>query len=424
MSPEPSNAPPVAPEPGHRHLTIQHLTIQMEIADIPTVVDSGGGMGHISPQEPPSQPNTPTLRAPFTGLNEKLVKVQRCPATVGPGCTRSRGESGLRLAGMFRPSRKGAGIAGTIAMRSAPYGAGLFCCARPGAFGKGIKRCDLELTLNATQDMAAQPGKPDIAVVLVGRGSSYSRQPAEDLSSLACRLRSACPEWLVEVAILEQGGPSLPQALDACQQASAGTIVVLPVFLPLENATRNWLRFLARRWLERLPAPARVLLAGPFDNPGNLANAVMESVDLALQSGAAVATANDQAGAPDPDWSVIPPHSYHVLFCQGPRCTAAGAAEVGAWLRMRLKDAGLDRGPGYVLAARTGCLYPCNLGPVMVVYPDGTWYCGLDEDAVSRIVDRHFVNGEPLSANAFRPSPHQQSLRNSQTPHPESLGDE
>ena len=103
----------------------------MEIADIPPVVDSGGGMGHINRQEPPSQSNTPTLRAPFTGLNEKLVKVQRCPATVGPGCTRSRGESGLRLAGMFRPSRKGAGIAGTIAMRSAPWGQSIFVeCAR------------------------------------------------------------------------------------------------------------------------------------------------------------------------------------------------------------------------------------------------------------------------------------------------------
>ena len=97
---------------------------------------------------------------------------------------------------------------------------------------------------------------------------------------------------------------------------------------------------------------------------------------------------------------------------------------MGAWLRMRLKDAGLDRGPGHVLAARTGCLYPCNLGPVMVVYPEGTWYCGLDEDTVSRIVDRHFLNGEPVSANAFHPSPDRQSLANFQTPPPESLGDE
>ena len=285
----------------------------------------------------------------------------------------------------------------------------------------------MEVTLNTRQDIplrVAQPGEPDIAVLLVGRGSLYTRQPAGDLSNLARRLRSAYPEWLVEIALLEQGGPSLPQALDVCQRAGAGTIVVLPVFLPLEAATRNWLRFLARRWLERLPAPARVLLAGPFDNPGNLAAAAAEAISFALNSGAAVAASGGQAGAPDPDWSVIPPHTYHVLFCQGPRCTAAGAAEVGAYLRTRLKDAGLDHGPGHVLAARTGCLYPCNLGPVMVVYPEGTWYCGLDEDAISRIVDRHFLNGETVSANAFRPSPDRQFLRNSQTPPPESLGDE
>lgn len=285
----------------------------------------------------------------------------------------------------------------------------------------------MEVTLNTRQDIplrVAQPGEPDIAVLLVGRGSLYTRQPAEGLSNLARRLRSAYPEWLVEIALLEQGGPSLPQALDSCQRAGAGTIVVLPVFLPLEAATRNWLRFLARRWLERLPAPARILLAGPFDHPGSLADAAAESVSLALQSGAAVSAASGRAVAPDPDWSVIPPHAYHVLFCQGPRCTAAGAAEVGAYLRKRLKDAGLDHGPGHVLAARTGCLYPCNLGPVMVVYPEGTWYCGLDEDAVSRIVDRHFLNGETVSANAFRPSPYRQSFPNSQSTPPKSLGDE
>lgn len=256
------------------------------------------------------------------------------------------------------------------------------------------------------------PERQTIAVVLVGRGSLYTRQSAKELSSLAGSLRSAGPEWLIEVALLEQGGPSLPQALDACRQAGAGTIVVLPVFLPLESATRNWLRFLARRWLERSHVPVRVLLAGPFDNPRNLVDAAAESVALALQSGAPVATANEQTGAPDPDWSVIPPHSHHVLFCQGPRCTAAGAAELGAYLRKRLKDEGLDSGPGHVLAARTGCLYPCNLGPVMVVYPEGTWYCGLDEDAVSRIVESHFRKGETVPSHAFRPAPHRQSLQN------------
>ena len=180
---------------------------------------------------------------------------------------------------------------------------------------------------------------------------------------------------------------------------------------------------MCRRWLDQAAAPVRVHLAGSLNTPGRMADAAMESVHAALQSGANVASGNGKAGAPDPDWSVIPPHTYHVLFCQGPRCTAAGAAELGAHLRKRLKDEGLNRGPRHVLAARTGCLYPCNLGPVMVVYPEGTWYCGLDEDAVSRIVDRHFLNGETVSAHAFHPSPERQSFPNSQTPPPESLGD-
>ena len=262
-----------------------------------------------------------------------------------------------------------------------------------------------------------------IAVVLVGRGSLYTRQPADELSALARLLRSAHPEWQVELALLEQGGPSVPDALDACHRAGNGTIVVLPAFTPLETATRNWLRFVCRRWLEQVAAPIQVHLAGPLDNPSRLADAASESVRVVQQSGATVASANSKAGAPDPDWSVIPPHTYHVLFCQGPRCTAAGAAELGAHIRKRLKDTGLDSGARQVLAARTGCLYPCNLGPVMVVYPEGTWYCGLDAEVISRIVDRHFLNGETVSAHAFHPSPERQSLSNSQTPLLESLGE-
>ena len=281
--------------------------------------------------------------------------------------------------------------------------------------------------MNTMQDIPLQPAQshePDIAVVLVGRGSFYTRQPAKELSALADDLRFKHPTWLVTEALLEQGGPSLPQALESSRKAGAGTIVILPVFLPLEAAMRNWIRFLARRWLEQLPASVRVLLAGPLENPGSLADAATESIGRALGSKTTVASGSGKAGVPDPGWSVIPPHAYHVLFCQGPRCTAAGAAELNALLRMRLKDAGLDRGPGHVLAARTGCLYPCNLGPVMLVYPEGIWYCGLDEDAVSRIVDNHFLNGETVSAHAFRPSPDRQSFPIPQATHPESLGDE
>ena len=249
-------------------------------------------------------------------------------------------------------------------------------------------------------------------MVLVGRGSFYTRRPSEELSSLADNLRSKNPNWLITEALLEQGGPSLPQALEASRRAGARTAVLLPVFMPVEAATRNWLRYVARRWQQTSTASLQILFAHLFNDRRLVADAAMESVSRALVSETSVAYGSGNAGAPDPGWSVIPPHSYHVLYCQGPRCTASGAAELGAHLRMRLRDAGLDRGPRHVLAARTGCLYPCNLGPVMVVYPDGTWYCGLDEDAVSRIVDRHFLNGETVPSHAFRPAPHRQSFPN------------
>ena len=288
-------------------------------------------------------------------------------------------------------------------------------------------KCDSELSMNTIQDKSLQVSQhhePDIAVILVGRGSLYTQQPAEELSSLADELRFKHPTWLVTEALLEQGGPSLPQALESSRRAGAGTAVLLPVFMPVEAATRNWLRFVAQRWQRRFTAPLEILLGDLFNDSHDVADAAVQAVSRSLVSKTTLASDSGNAGTPDPDWSVIPPHAYHMLFCHGPRCTAAGAAELGAYLRKRLKDAGLDGGPGHVLAARTGCLYPCNLGPVMVVYPEGTWYCGLGEDAISRIVDCHFLNGKTVSANAFHPSPHRQLSPNSQTPPLESLGEE
>jgi (2Fe-2S) ferredoxin len=214
---------------------------------------------------------------------------------------------------------------------------------------------------------------------------------------------------MVTQALLEQGGPSLPDALEACRKAGVEQIIVLPAFIPLEVATRNWLRFVARRWLDETGAPVRVVFADSLaDHPGT-GEAAKELVRQASQRGVSLASIGQNPGTPEPDWSVIPPHNYHVLFCHGPRCAAAGAADLGAFFRKRLSDTGMDEGSGQVLAARTGCLYPCNLGPVMVVYPDGIWYCGLNEAVLDRIIEQHFRNGDPVGEYAFKPSPFPQS---------------
>ncbi len=42
------------------------------------------------------------------------------------------------------------------------------------------------------------------------------------------------------------------------------------------------------------------------------------------------------------------------------------------------------------------CLGLCKHGPNAVVYPSGTWYLGLEEDDVPKIVEGHLRDGEPV----------------------------
>ena len=50
-------------------------------------------------------------------------------------------------------------------------------------------------------------------------------------------------------------------------------------------------------------------------------------------------------------------------------------------------------GPGAVRINRAGCLGRCDQGPVMVVYPQETWYSFIDKEDVDEIINEHLVNG-------------------------------
>jgi (2Fe-2S) ferredoxin len=43
-----------------------------------------------------------------------------------------------------------------------------------------------------------------------------------------------------------------------------------------------------------------------------------------------------------------------------------------------------------------GCLDRCDLGPVLVVYPEAVWYTYVDNDDIDEIIDEHLVNGRPV----------------------------
>ncbi|MDQ6992428.1 MAG: ferredoxin [Mariprofundus sp.] len=97
---------------------------------------------------------------------------------------------------------------------------------------------------------------------------------------------------------------------------------------------------------------------------------------------------------------VLAPYKRHVLMCCGKSC--GENLPLLNYLKQKVADAGLTMGdPNAVRVNRAGCLGVCCEGPIMVVHPEGVWYCQLDEAAIDRIVDEHLKDGKVVASLAF-----------------------
>ena len=98
----------------------------------------------------------------------------------------------------------------------------------------------------------------------------------------------------------------------------------------------------------------------------------------------------------------MPKPKYHIVVCTNPRPPGhpkpsgggAGSQNILMALNMGLMERGFQ--PGDVLITGSTCLGPCELGPTMVVYPDGTWYSQVKESDVPLILDEHVKKGTPV----------------------------
>jgi (2Fe-2S) ferredoxin len=86
-------------------------------------------------------------------------------------------------------------------------------------------------------------------------------------------------------------------------------------------------------------------------------------------------------------------YDAHVLVCKGGDCKKRGSKTVHGALKDELRAQGKNRD---VRVDSVECLGLCKHGPNLIVYPGGTWYLGVTENDVPKIVDEHLVSGEPV----------------------------
>ncbi len=83
-----------------------------------------------------------------------------------------------------------------------------------------------------------------------------------------------------------------------------------------------------------------------------------------------------------------------ILVCGGTGCHSSGSKKVIAALEKAIKEKKLEK---EVLIVKTGCFGLCALGPIMIVYPEGSFYSQVTTEGVEEIVEQHIKNGNVVT---------------------------
>jgi len=105
-------------------------------------------------------------------------------------------------------------------------------------------------------------------------------------------------------------------------------------------------------------------------------------------------------------------YERHIFLCIGPDCCTPEQGEE-SWKYLKRRAAELNRSSDAATTfyrTKVGCLRICKDGPVGLVYPEGTWYAGLDSENLERVLVQHVLGGQPvedlaIGANPFPAAP-------------------
>ncbi len=107
------------------------------------------------------------------------------------------------------------------------------------------------------------------------------------------------------------------------------------------------------------------------------------------------------------DGDPAPYFRCHVFCCMNERppghergcCKEKGAVRLRNYLKARAKELGIEG----LRINQSGCLDRCELGPVMVIYPEGVWYHYRSIEDAEEILQTHLVEGGRVERLMLRP---------------------
>jgi (2Fe-2S) ferredoxin len=89
-------------------------------------------------------------------------------------------------------------------------------------------------------------------------------------------------------------------------------------------------------------------------------------------------------------------YQYHLFFCTHQRddgtpcCQQHDAQSIRDYAKNRVKELKLPS----VRVNNAGCLNRCGLGPMLVIYPEGTWYQYQSKQDIDEIIESHLQGGK------------------------------
>lgn len=96
-----------------------------------------------------------------------------------------------------------------------------------------------------------------------------------------------------------------------------------------------------------------------------------------------------------------------VLVCGGTGCTSSGSQQIIDVLNEEIKKHGIQK---EVNVIKTGCFGLCELGPIMIVYPEGSFYSRVDVKNIPEIVSEHLINGNVVTKLLYKDTVKEDSI--------------